>query len=198
VSANVPANVIVSGAPARLDAMVDALRAGGYSVVTASTASELADMAARLGPGSVDAYVQLPVDVTATSDSAVGATREFLSQGLLARFDAVGAVMPTLRDGATIVLVAGNTPGAQSSPDDGRARLALLRVLSHAALADAGDRHLRAVVLSHGTTSDDAVRAVRGGDGDRQTRMAEFIQTSADVSYDDWKLEFLSLVSNES
>jgi hypothetical protein len=71
-------------------------------------------------------------------------------------------------------------------------------VLSHAALADAGDRHIRAVVLNHGTTSEDALRAVRGDEGDRQTRMAEFIQSSSDVSYDDWKLEFLSLVVNES
>jgi hypothetical protein len=103
-----------------------------------------------------------------------------------------------LRNGGTIVLVAGNTPGEQSSPDDGRARLALLRVLSHAALADAGDRHIRAVVLNHGTTTEDALRAVRGDEGDRQTRMAEFIQSSTDVSYDDWKLELLSLVVNES
>jgi hypothetical protein len=198
VPAKAPANVIVSGAPGRLDPVVSALRAVGYTVLTASTSSELADTAARLGPGSVEAYVQLPVDVASQADSAVVAMREFLTQGLLARFDAVGDVMPTLREGGTIVLVAGNTPGEQSSPDDGRARLALLRVLSHAALADAGDRHLRAIVLNHGTTADDAVRAVRGGDGDRQTRMAEFIQSSADVSYDDWKLEFLSLVSNES
>ncbi len=193
-----PANVLVSGAPARLEPVVSALRASGYTVLTAHTSSELADTAARLGAGSVDAYVQLPVDVASQADSAVAATREFLTQGLLARFDAVGKVMPTLRDGGTIVLVAGNTPVGQSSPDDGRARLALLRVLSHAALADAGDRHVRAVVLNHGTSAEDAVRAVRGDDGDRQTRMAEFIQSSADVSYDDWKLEFLSLDINES
>ena len=110
--------------------MVDALGALGAAV-------------AGLAPGSLDCYVQLPVQVAPRGNAVIDRVRNFLEDGLLARFTAASTILPALSDDGRVILVGGNTPGEASAPDDQSARLALLDVLAHAIQADRSTTRIR-------------------------------------------------------
>ena len=108
-----------------------------------------------MAPGTLDCYVQLPRQTMVSGPTLVDRIHEFLSEGLLKRFETTSRVLPLLAAEACVVLVAGNIPGG-ATPDDRHARIDLLRVLARAILADCDQADVRAVVVGHGT--------FRGGD----------------------------------
>jgi len=189
--------VVVTGSPDRVEAVSAALRRRGCEVVPVHDRDALVDECASLGPGSVDAYVQLPVDVPSSGDSVIVRLQRFLAGGLLARFDAVSAVIGTLRPNASVVFVAGNLPTELTAPDDRRARIALLRVLAQAVTADCAPSPVRTVVLEH-THSPDEIAAIAVDPSTRPRVLVDAAERYPEMSYVDWRLEVLSLASVES
>ena len=92
--------------------------------------------------------MQLPKETKVDAPSLIGRVRQFLAEGLLARFEQASAVVPCLAKDGCVVLVAGNLPGA-ATPDDRHARIDLLRVLARAVLAECEGSDVRAVVVAN-------------------------------------------------
>src|SRR5271165_376799 len=99
---------VISGSPRRATAVAARLEAAGYEVLQVNDLPELHELADRLQPCSIDGYVQLPVEVHATGPTIIERLRQFLDGGLLARYEAVGALLPAVRDDGQVLLVSGN------------------------------------------------------------------------------------------
>src|SRR5438067_6899470 len=111
---------MVSGAPQGLDAVSQALEQVGFEVKGVDDAARIPELCAGLGPEALDCYLQLPFDLPPAKGGTVKAVADFLTRGLLARFAAAAAVIPSLRPGASVVLVAGHQSSGDL-PDDRRA-----------------------------------------------------------------------------
>ncbi len=90
-------------------------------------------------------------------------------------------------------MVAWPLPAEVATDDDIEARRALFRVLAHAAQADAGD-DVVVRVLGSSTSAEDIVAAALGKEQARPTS----VESLSAVSYADWRVELLGLVSVES
>jgi hypothetical protein len=187
---------LVTGSPARVADVADALEKVGFAVLRAGPDPEgLAAACGQLSPSSLGCYVSLPRERVVSAPTLVERVREFLVQGLLARFDAATTVLPFLGPEACVLLVAGNLPGA-ATPDDHHARIDLLRVLARAILAECLDRDVRAVVVGHDHSAEEiADLALRRGD-EHGRRVAQVAALPADLNYEDWQREVLSLTTN--
>ncbi|HVL83952.1 MAG TPA: hypothetical protein VM367_06645 [Pseudonocardia sp.] len=184
------ARVLVTGSDDRVSAVAGLLRDEGHEVVTAGRAEDLPG-----GNAPFDHYLQLPVAVRPTGDHVVGRVRSFLTGGLLARFALVEHVLDRLADGATVVLVSGNTPEGAALPDDEQSRLALLHVLAHATRAELAARGVGVTVASGGCTDAELVRyALQGGEDPRARLVTEPPEPLSEVRYEDWRTEVMGLV----
>ena len=191
---------LVTGSEDRVSDVGGALEREGFLVTAVDQDEDLDAACEKLGPGGVDCYVQLPVNLSPRGDTVIERVHDFLSAGLLTRFQMAQKVLPTLAPGASVVLVSGNllTGATSPSPDDQRARIALLRVLAHCLLADANDYQLRTTVVDHTRSAAD-IAAIANDKGQRPLRMiAEFVGQHPDMSYDDWKLALLEISEPES
>jgi hypothetical protein len=190
-----PKRVLITGSPPRADSVAELFRRAGVEATT-------------LAPGSLDTlgstprwdyYVQLPVLVPADGDTVVQRLHSFLVAGLLSRFTALERVLPILNPGATVVLVSGNLPADLSAPDDRLARLALLRVLAHAARADMtpGKAHIHIV---NADRSDHQVVASAVGDyQDPGTELSRLPDTPDwDRDYSDWRSQVMGMAAIET
>jgi hypothetical protein len=187
---------LVTGSAARVEEVAAAMERAGFSVVRAPETSDLAGVCAGIDPGSVACYVQLPKETKVDAPSLIGRVRQFLAEGLLARFEAAATVVPTLAKDGCVVLVAGNLPGA-STPDDRHARIDLLRVLARAVLAECEGSDVRAVVVGTNRSADDiADIALRRGD-ESAKKAAEVAALPGELNYADWQREFLTLTTEE-
>lgn len=185
--------VVVSGAQPLLHAVGAALRAGGAMVTEASELSELPGVANEAGPASFDAYVQLPVAFQVQGTTAIERVHHFYAAGVLARFSALGALLPCLSAGARVVFVLGQLPAEAASDDDRAARRSLTRVLAHAARADAEHGRLATEWLDSSSSAEEIARVAFGAGGPA----AEPAGMSA-RRYADWRTEMLGLVSVET
>jgi hypothetical protein len=194
--AAVEQTALVMGSPARVADVADALEKAGFAVLRAGPGPEgLAAACGQLTPGSLGCYVSLPREAPVSAPTLVERVREFLSQGLLARFDAATTVLPYLAPDACVLLVAGNLPGA-ATPDDHHARIDLLRVLARAILAECSEGDVRAVVVGYDHSPEEiADLALHRGD-EHGRRVAQVAALPADLSYEDWQREVLSLTIN--
>jgi hypothetical protein len=188
---------LVTGSPARVADVGEALEKLGFAVIRAAPDPEgLAAACAEVPPGTLGCYVQLPRDAKVEGPTLVERVRQFLAQGLLARFDATATVLPFLAPDACVVLVAGNVPGA-ATPDDRHARVDLLRVLARAILAECSDGDVRAIVVGHHRSAEDIAEiALHRGDIHGR-RVAQVTALPEDLTYEDWQREVLSLTTNE-
>lgn len=189
---------LVSGCDERVGQVAEALRAEGADVVAVEDPSRLREVALALDPASLSCYVQLPVRVEATGQTLVGRVRTFLQEGLLARFDAVDAVLPALKDDATVVLVSGNTAvTSDRMPDDAAARFALLNVLAHAVRAEKAPGMVRVRMLERDTETSDIAAVALRGERRRPLGMAQIHAREAELSYEDWRAEIMGLATVE-
>jgi len=189
---------LVTGSEERVLSVSAALRDCGCDVVPVADAGTLADVCASLGPDSIDHYVQLPVHVASSGATVVSRLQAFLAGGLLARFEAASTVLGTLRPDASVVLVAGNLPAELSAPDDQRARIALLRVLSQAILADSAPIPVRTVVVDQPPSPDKIAQIAVNPGAKRLSVISDVAERYPEMSYVDWRLEVLSLPAIES
>jgi hypothetical protein len=186
--------VLVTGSPEAVEPVVAAVRAAGAEAVGVTT--DVLAALEGLEPGSVGCYVQLPVGIAPSGDTAVSRVHSFLEQGLLTRFRLVDAVMPALAEDATVLLVGGHTQVGQQAPDDQNARRALLTVLAHALRADRAPVATRVRVLDHTNTADEiADLAVTGRAPSQEQRSARSAESVR--AYEDWRTELFGMARAE-
>jgi hypothetical protein len=152
---------------------------------------------AGVSQGSVDGYVQLPVHVRARGTTVVGRVRNFLEDGLLARFAAASTILPALSENARVVLVGGNTLVEASAPDDHSARLALLGVLADAIQADRSATQIEVRVLPHDELAGHIAALALGTDQTREESLAHLMAREPAISFDEWRVEVMGLVNGE-
>ena len=187
---------LVTGSPARVGDVAAALEEAGYSVLRAPEGSDVAAALDGIEAGTLDCYVQLPKETAVDAPSLIGRVQQFLSAGLLARFDQAAAIVPYLAKDGCAVFVAGNLPGA-ATPDDRCARIDLLRVLARAVLAECVGSDVRAVVVATDRSpAEIADIAHRRGD-QAGRKAAEVANLPGELNYADWQREYLSLTSEE-
>jgi hypothetical protein len=189
-------SALVTGSPLRVDDVAAALEEAGFSVLRVPEPGDVAEACAGIEPGSLACYVQLPKDTKVDAPSLIGRVRQFLAEGLLARFESASTVVPSLAKDGCVVLVAGNLPGA-STPDDRHARIDLLRVLARAILAECEGSDVRAVVVGNDRSPADIADIVLRRGDQAGKKAAEVAALPGDLNYSDWQREFLSLTTEE-
>lgn len=183
---------LVSGCDDRVTQVADALRDRGVEVVVSRDPAQLAQTAAQLEPCSLSYYVQLPVTIDVSGTTLVARVRSFLQRGLLARFDAADAVLPALRDDATVVLVSGNTAVQSGSmPDDAAARFALLNVLAHAVRAEKAPGVVRVRMLPADTAAAEVADVAVQHDHPLPTASVGVRAGEDELRYEDWRAEVM-------
>lgn len=185
-------SAVITGSPARVGDVAIALKEAGYDVTEAGGGERLGDLARSLGSDSVHTYVQLPWDVETSVPGAIGQVHEFLSAGLLARFQMANAMLPLLRPGASVVLVAGHRP-VPHTPDDRHARRSLLRVLARAIEADTTEAGVRTVVVGDRCSPAEIAEIALHGGPDLRRRLPEYAAHGEDLNFADWQREILAL-----
>jgi hypothetical protein len=193
----VGSRVVVTGAAEQVAAVSAALREAGAEVFAVDDLGKLGAATAGLAPGSLDCYVQLPVQVAARGDAVIERVRNFLEDGLLARFAAASTILPTVSDRGRVVLVGGNTPVEATAPDDQSARLALLDVLAHAIQADKLAIGFGVRVLPHDESAQHIAAVALGGEPTREQALASLRAREPEMSFDDWRIEVMGLVNGE-
>jgi hypothetical protein len=188
-----PTNVLVSGAPDRVATASEILRSQGCTVVEVDDLDDVPRACAEAGPESFDAYLQLPAAFAIEGDTAIERLHHFYVKGVLARFPAMNAAVPALKKSGRVVMVAWTLPAEVATDDDIEARQALYRVLAHGAQADAASE-LVVRVLGSSTSTEDIASITLGKEPARSDR----IESLSAVSYADWRVELLGLVSVES
>lgn len=186
--------VLVSGAQAHVAQVVAALHARGAAATPVVDLAEVPAVCLAAGPAAFDSYVQLPATFQVQGDTAVQRVHHFYAAGVLARFTALDAALPSLRRSCRITFVLGQLPPEAQTSDDMAARRALTRVLAHAASADVSDGRLTVRVLDAGCLPDDVAFVALGGDLAKQ----ELMERLSSLSYADWRIELLGLASVET
>jgi hypothetical protein len=180
-----PTNVLVSGA-GRI------ARSRCCATTTPSSGRHLANVPAacrEAGENAFDAYLQMPAYFAIEGTTALERLHHFYAKGVLARFPAMNAAVPSLKPGGRITVVAWPLPAEVATDDDIEARRALYRVLAHGAQADAGD-DLIVRVLGSSTSAEDIVLAALGrSPSDGLGRVA------VRRVHADWRVELLGLIS---
>jgi hypothetical protein len=187
---------LVTGSALRVDDVAGALEQAGFSVLRVPEPGDVAEACAGIEPGSLACYVQLPKETKVDAPSLIGRVRQFLAEGLLARFESASTVVPSMAKDGCVVLVAGNLPGA-STPDDRHARIDLLRVLARAILAECEGSDVRAVVVGNDRSPADIADIVLRRGDEAGKKAAEVAALPGDLNYADWQREFLSLTTEE-
>jgi hypothetical protein len=193
----VGSTVVVTGAAEPVAAVSEALRHAGAEVIAVDDLGKLDAALAGIAPGSLGGYVQLPVHVTARGDTVVERVRNFLQDGLLARFAAASTILPALSGEGRVVLVGGNTLVEASAPDDQSARLALLGVLADAIQADKSSTGIDVRVLPHDELAEHIAGVALGGEPAHEQTLAEMLNREPPMSFDDWRIEVMGLVNGE-
>lgn len=194
--AAVERTALVTGSSTRVAEVGDALERAGYAVIRAADGDDIGAACAGIPPGGLNCYVQLPRETKVTGDTLVERVHQFLTFGLLTRFEITAKVLPLLGPDASVVLVAGNVPGA-ATPDDRHARIDLLRVLARAVLAECAEGDVRAVVVGYDRSPDEIAEIALHRSEDTVRRAKEYAATSPDMPYADWQREILSLSTTE-
>jgi hypothetical protein len=185
---------LVSGCPDRVSAVSRAVEQVGFHVLTAEDPELTRQLCAALGPEALDCYIQLPHEVAPRQGRIVEQVNDFLTHGLLARFAATATVLPSLRLGATVVLVAGHQPPAEL-PDHPPARRQLLAVLARAVAAEMAPLGVRTIVTGPHNSPTAIAEVVRSRGATRGSDPSPYAAVATDRSYDDWRREVFSFLT---
>lgn len=189
--------VVVTGAAEPVAAVSAALKRGGAQVVSVDDLAGLDAALEGVTAGSLAGYVQLPVHVAARGASVVERVRNFLEDGLLARFAAASTILPAMSEKGRVILVGGNTLVETSTPDDHDARLALLGVLAHAIAADTSSTGIEVRVLAHDEAAERIAGVALGAEPAGEPTLAEMLDHEPPMSFDEWRIEVMGLVNGE-
>ena len=184
--------ILVSGIAELVSDVAAVLREQDAEVVTVDDIADVPGVCADAGPEAFDGYVQLPASFTVQGDTAVARVHHFYAEGVLARFPAVAAALPTLKPEARLTFVTGVLPGDLSTEDDVTARAALVRVLGRAAQADTANG-LRVCTLSSSATPKEIALTALGRNTDTRS-----FTTASEESYAEWRMELLGVMWAET
>lgn len=187
---------LVTGGGDRVGAVARALRAAGLSVVEARDEVAVGDALVAAGKPTLDAYVQLPVEVRVSARSITAQLGALLEQGIVSRFRTADTVLEHLSSDAHVVLVPGNLPPDLSTPDDHEARLALLRALAHALRVDRASHSLSVTVASVDHSPQDLARLAVGAHVPHPAP-PDYASMWPEMTYDEWRLAVLGLETLE-
>jgi hypothetical protein len=182
---------LVSGIAALVSDVAAVLREHDAEVVEVDDLADVPTVCADAGPASFDGYVQLPATFTVQGETAVQRVHHFFAEGVLARFPAVAAALPSLKPDARLTFVTGVLPQDVSTEDDVAARAALLRILGRAAQADAANG-LRVCTVGSGATAKDIALTALG----RGSHAGSF--TTEPDEYSEWRIELLGMMWAET
>jgi hypothetical protein len=184
-------SVLVSGAETQVAEVAKALRDEGAKVTEVVDLADLPSVCAGAGPAAFDAYVQLAASFRIEGGTAIQRVRHFYADGVLARYTALDAALPSLSPQARITFVLGTLPPDVTTSADREARYALTQVLARAARADAGAGEPEVRILDADVTPDRiaafAVGRVPSAGPPIPERMAE-------LSLADWRVEMMSVM----
>jgi hypothetical protein len=183
---------LVSGIAELVADVAAVLREHNAEVVTVDDIADVPGVCAEAGPEAFDGYVQLPASFTVQGGTAVARVHHFFAEGVLARFPAVLAALPTLKPEARLTFVTGVLPGDLSTENDVAARAALVRILGQAAQADAANG-LRVCTLGSGASPKEIALTALG-----RNSYARSFSTASDESYAEWRMELLSVMWAET
>ena len=178
----------LSGAGKRAERLAERLRTQGHEVTVLAPGP-----GSTPEPDSVDHYLQLPLALTLTGDNMVARVHSFLNDGLMARFGLVERMLPSLRKGASVVLVSGSTVVGASVPDDEHSRLALLHVLAHALRAELAGIDVRVQVVDGSHSDEDLVGSLLGERGTSPSPYSDVSAIPSGKQYEDWRTEVMGL-----
>jgi hypothetical protein len=182
---------LISGIPDLVARTGAVLEEHGSTYVGVDDIEAVPKVCEQTPDATFDGYVQLPATFAVEGGTAIARVHHFFAAGVLARFPAMGAALPTLTPGARITFVMGVLPPEVSTADDVAARAALVRVLAHGARAD-GPADLRIQVLEADATPQEIAQTALG-----HRPEADGPQDVLDRSYADWRVELLGMVSAE-
>src|SRR4051794_544276 len=182
---------LVSGIAALVSDVAAVLRENDAEAVEVHDIDDVPRACAEAGSGAFDGYVQLPATFTVQGDKAVQRVHHFFAEGVLARFPAVAAALPTLKPDSRLTFVTGVLPTDVSTEDDVAARAALVKILGRAAQADAANG-LRVCTVGSGATAKDIALTALG----RSSGAAS--STIDPDDYGDWRIELLGMMWAET
>jgi hypothetical protein len=186
--------VLVSGADQPVAQVTATLRERGAAVTDVVDLDEMPQVCQAAGPAAFDSYVQLPSRFQVRGDTAIQRVHHFYGNGVLARFGALDAAVPSLTGGARLTFVMGQLPAEVAAPEIREARKALTRVLARAAHADTGNGGLVVRVLEAGTSAEDIAFVALGGDLAKR----DLMERLADLNDPNWRVELLGLAMVET
>ncbi len=181
---------VVTGSPARVDDVAQALERRGVTVLRICRGDDLSGVAG-LVDRSLAYYVQLPGDVPSPSTTRAGALRALFS-GVMGRFGEL-----ELADRCAVVLVTGEIVDDLSSLEYPHAPTCVLEMLADAIETDRAPSQVRATVVSHRQSADEIAGVALAGGPERAESMAGYAALAPDMSYDDWRLACLSRTGPE-
>jgi len=188
---------LVTGSPERVSDITVALKSAGFDILAAGVLSP--DDAPDLQEGSVDCYVQLPLDGSRSSGGALQRTRDVIAGEMVARFDTAAQFLPLLAPSATVVLVTegpdldGDAPGR---PDpDRKALRTLAGVLAEAIARDCIRAGVRAMVVSEDRAPEEIAALVAGHRPPEPRPWWLYADIDPDLDFADWRNSVICLTS---
>jgi hypothetical protein len=182
---------LVSGIAKLVSDVAAVLREHDADVVEVDDLADVPGVCADAGPASFDGYIQLPATFTVEGETAVKRVHHFFTDGVLARFPAVAAALPSLKPDARLTFVTGVLPADVSTEDDVAARAALVRMLGRAAQADAANG-LRVCRMGSGATAREIALTALG----RSSGGSSF--TTEPDDHGEWRIELLGMTWAET
>jgi hypothetical protein len=186
------ARYLVSGISTLVSDVRAVLAEHGAESVGVDHIEDVPAACAEAGPASFDGYIQLPATFSVRGDTAIDVVHHYFRDGVLARFPAMSAALPTLASGARLVFVMGVLPPPVATEDDVAARAALVRLLGNAARADKPDG-LRVAVLGSASTPKEIALTALG----RSPEWESLTEGFSKSSYADWRVELLGMMQAE-
>jgi hypothetical protein len=187
------AKVLISGMGELSTQVAAALRSRDGEVTEVHDLDQIPQLCLSAGPDTFDSYVQLPATFTVRGDSAIRRVHHFYADGVLRRFTTLAAVLPTLTKPARVTFVLGHLPDDVSTRFDEEARHALVEALGHAARADSGGA-VDVRMLDHAATPEDIALVALG----TKPAHEELLSQLSHLSYQEWRVELMGLVSVET
>jgi len=187
---------LVTGSPDRVPEITIALKSAGYDILAAGVMSP--EDAPDVAAGSVDCYVQLPLDAPWPVGGALHHTRDLIAHELTARFDTATRFLPLLAPGATVMLVTeGPDPvdhPATSTDPDQKAIRALASVLAAAIGRDGGRAGVRAAIVAEDRAVHE-IAALAARPRPDPLPWWRYATVDEDLGFADWRESILCLAS---
>jgi hypothetical protein len=187
---------LVTGTPDRVPEIAVALKSAGFDILAAGVMSP--DDAPDLEEGSVDCYVQLPVDDLRPVGGAIGRARDVIAHEMVTRFDGAARFLPLLAPNAVVLLV---TEGADpdgyadaGAEPDRKAHRALMTLLAEAIVQERGGAGARATVISEDRALEEIAALAHHRPPDPRPWWL-YADVDPELGFADWRNSVLCLAS---